>query len=86
MARPRSPRTSTCGSTAGEHAEALRQFAHHVQAGDTMPEPIEEQLADWIHRRMTTLQQADRRYWREIIAELKALRATGSLLPEGSLV
>ena len=73
-------------STAGEHAEALRQFAHHVRAGDTMPEPIEEQLADWIHRRMTTLQQADRRYWRDIIAELKALRATGSLLPEGSLV
>jgi len=35
---------------------------------------------------MTALQQADRRYWRDIIAELKELRATGKLMPEDSPV
>lgn len=73
-------------ATAGEHAAVLREFADHLQADDAMPEPIEEQLAGWMHRRMSALQQADRRYWRHIITELKALRAAGSLLPEGCLV
>ena len=32
------------------------------------------------------LQQADRRYWREIIAELKGFRSAGKLVKEGSSV
>jgi hypothetical protein len=36
--------------------------------------------------RIAELQQADRRYWREIIADLKKLRAGGELMPEGDAV
>jgi hypothetical protein len=39
-----------------------------------------------MQRRMAELQQADRRYWRDIIAELKRLRAAGDLMPEGDKV
>ena len=37
-------------------------------------------------RLLAELQQADRRYWRNIIAELKRLRAAGELMPEGTEV
>jgi len=39
-----------------------------------------------MQQRIADLQLADRRYWREIIAKLKRLRATGKLAPEGSEV
>jgi hypothetical protein len=39
-----------------------------------------------MQQRIAGLQQADRRYWQEIIAELKQLRCTGTLMPEGSAV
>ncbi len=39
-----------------------------------------------VQQRIAGLQQADRRYWQEIIAEQKQLRGTGMLMPEGSAV
>ncbi len=72
--------------TAGEQAAALKSFGRHVISGQAVPEQIEEELNTWMQRRMAALQQADRRYWRDIIAELKKLRSTGQLMPDGSEV
>jgi len=43
-------------------------------------------LTGQLQRRIGDLQQADRRYWRSIISELKELRAAGKLMPEGQAV
>ena len=39
-----------------------------------------------MQQRIAGLQQADRRYWRDIIDELRHLRAAGKLMAEGSAV
>jgi len=47
---------------------------------------VESRLVEWMQRRMAALQEADRRFWRDIIADLKRMRAAGELMPEGSVV
>lgn len=70
----------------GELAAGLRTFGEEVLAGREAPEVVVGQLNAWMQHRMTMLQQADRRYWRDIIAELKQLRTAGRLMPEGAEV
>jgi len=80
-----------------EHAEAVDlsaenlnpaviEFGRHVCSGDDASELVERQASEWMQQRIADLQQADRHYWREIIAQLKALRAAGKLITEGSAV
>lgn len=64
----------------------LREFGHSVLADGLMTEDIESAVSTQMQRRIGDLQQADRRYWRSIIAELKELRADGKLMPEGEAV
>ena len=65
---------------------ALREFVRQVRGGNEPSESIEAGLTAWMQERMQRLQQADRGYWRPIIAELRQFRATGQLMPEGRTV
>jgi hypothetical protein len=65
---------------------ALRTFAEEVVASREVPEEIEHAIAGAMQERMMLLQQRDRRYWREIIAELRQFRAQGVLMREGDPV
>jgi hypothetical protein len=69
-----------------EIAPDLQRFTECIRGDQPMPDEIEEKLAGWMQQRMSALQQADRAYWREIIAELKQFRAENRLMKEGSLV
>jgi hypothetical protein len=71
---------------AGEQAANLKDFGDHIRRERDVPEIVEEQLSAWMQKRITALQRADRRYWRDIIAELKQLRTAGKLMREGSEV
>jgi hypothetical protein len=55
-------------------------------AGSDADELVERRASEFCQRRISELQLADRRYWRSIIRELKTLRATGKLMPEGELL
>jgi len=78
-----------------EHAEAVdlslenlsptvNEFGRQLRSGEDASESVERQVNEWMQQRIADLQQADRRYWREVIAKLKTLRATGKLVAEGS--
>jgi len=70
-----------------EHAEAVdlslenlsptvNEFGRQLRSGEDASESVERQANEWMQQRIADLQQADRRYWREVIAKLKTLRAT----------
>ncbi len=61
-------------------------LGHQMLSGEDVIESVERQVNEWMQQRIAELQQADRRYWREIIAELKSLRAAGKLVAEGNAV
>jgi hypothetical protein len=65
---------------------AVAEMGRQLRAGEDVSESVERQVNEWMQQRIADLQQADRRYWREIIAKLKTLRATGKLVAEGSAV
>jgi hypothetical protein len=78
-----------------EHPEAaalpaenpeIKEFARMLLAQDEVAESLEHRVTEQLQHRIADLQQADRRYWRDIIADLKRLRATGKLVAEGSAV
>ena len=80
-----------------EHAEAVdlsvensnpvvTELGRQLRSGEDVRESVERQVNEWLQQRIADLQQADRRYWREVIAQLKTLRATGKLAAEGSAV
>ncbi len=73
---------------AAEHCPAgpLRSFAETVTAGRVPGTPERLDLERWLADRSLALRQADRDYWRPIMAELKELRATGGLMPVGARV
>jgi len=62
------------------------EFGRQWLAGNDVDEPVEHQASDFFQHRISELQLADRRYWRDIIRELKTMRAAGRLMPEGDLV
>jgi hypothetical protein len=63
---------------------AFKEFARQMRATGDVTDSVEKEVSDWMQQRMTALQQADRRYWRGLIAELKELRSAGKLMPEGA--
>lgn len=65
---------------------AAVEMGRQLRAGEDASESVERQVNEWMQQRIAELQQTDRRYWREIVAELKILRATGKLVAEGSAV
>lgn len=64
----------------------IKEFGRKVVTDDFVPEDIERAVTAQLQQRIADLQQADRRYWRDIIAELKEFRADGKLMPEGETV
>jgi hypothetical protein len=69
-----------------EAAPALQEFAQQIVAGLDESETSAAVVNAAMQQRMAELQYADRRYWRDIIAELKQLRTEGKLLVEGEKV
>jgi hypothetical protein len=67
-------------------APGFKEFAEQIVAGKDDSEASAASINADMQQRMAELQQADRRYWRDIIAELKRLRAAGELMPEGDKV
>ena len=65
---------------------ALKELGSQWLSGVPVDESIEAGVNNWMQQRIAALQQADRRYWRDIISDLKNLRFSGKLAPEGSLV
>jgi hypothetical protein len=81
----------------GEHPEAvelpaptfvpsLREFGRQLLSQGDVGESVEHEVNEWMQQRIAELQMADRRYWREIIPDLKQLRANAMLTAEGSAV
>lgn len=68
-----------------ETAGALVRFGASVRKGDQNIE-LEREATQLMSARMAELQHQDRLYWRDIIQQLRQLRANGELLPEGTLV
>jgi hypothetical protein len=60
----------------------VQEFA----SGADPSEALENDVSSMLQERIAALQQADRRHWRTIIAELRQLRAVGRLMTEGGLV
>jgi len=80
-----------------EHAESIAALAppaaeplsgavrEVVDTGELSP-ATEDTLDAWLERRISEHRRADRRYWVAIIEELRQLRRSASLMPEGALV
>lgn len=64
----------------------LGKFGRQWLAGNDGDELVERRVGEFCQHRISELQLADRRHWRNIIRELKTLRAAGRLMPEGALV
>jgi hypothetical protein len=64
----------------------IAQLGRGWLASADAPESLEQSVGVFLQRRIAELQAADRKYWRAIIGELKHIRATGGLMPEGGEV
>jgi hypothetical protein len=64
----------------------MREIARQARVGDEIADETANRVNGDLQRRIAELQQLDRRYWRDIIADLKQLRAEGKLIPEGAEV
>lgn len=69
-----------------EPVPGLKEFGQQLLSTGDVTEEVAVRVNLGMQQRIATLQQADRRYWRDIIAELKKLRGAGNLMPEGSAV
>jgi hypothetical protein len=67
-------------------APGFKEFAERIVVGKDESEASATSVNADMQQRMAKLQQADRRYWRDIIAELKRLRAADELMPQGAKV
>jgi hypothetical protein len=67
-------------------ASPMRAFATDAASGNPIPPDVENEVSRWLQERMLSHQQADRAYWRSIVAELRQLRAEGELVAEGKPV
>ncbi|MDR3456655.1 MAG: hypothetical protein P4N60_04360 [Verrucomicrobiae bacterium] len=61
------------------------EFGRQLLAGGDVAESLEDRVGELLQARISELQQADRQYWRNIIRELKEIRAAGKLMPEGEI-
>jgi hypothetical protein len=62
------------------------EFGRQLHMDGETAEPIERKVTIQLQARIADCQLADRRYWREIIRQLKEMRALGQLMPEGMKV
>jgi hypothetical protein len=69
-----------------EPVPGLKEFAQQLFSTGDVREEVAARVNLGMQQRIAGLQQADRRYWRDIIDELRQFRATGNLMPEGSAV
>ncbi|HKX61225.1 MAG TPA: hypothetical protein VJS65_05265 [Verrucomicrobiae bacterium] len=67
-------------------ASELNDFAEQLKSTGDVSEELASRLNSGMQQRIGVLQQIDREYWRQIIAELKQLRSAGKLMPEGGAV
>jgi len=76
-----------------EHPEAveltepdpeMKEFGRQLLSLGDAAEPVERRMADSMQRQIAGLQQADRRHWRDIVAELKQFHKLGKLVKEGT--
>jgi hypothetical protein len=65
---------------------ATAEYAAQLLAGGEVEESVERRVEELFQARMAALQLADRRYWRDIIRELKQFKVDGKLMPEGAMV
>lgn len=61
----------------------IRSFGLRLAEGKRPGQALEQRIERAMLRRMTAFQAGDRRYWRQIVVELKRLRIPGGLMPEG---
>ena len=66
--------------------DALAVFGRQLLRDGDTTETTDNDTREILQSRIAFLQSADRNYWRDIIAELKALRAAGLLMQEGNPV
>lgn len=71
---------------AAKSDRVVADYAGRLLGGGEVSESFELRVGELFQTRIGALQLADRRYWRDIIRELKQLRADGRLVPEGSMV
>ena len=69
----------------GQQVE-LREFGLHAVLGEEAPAAVERVVTELFQRRISACQDADRTYWRPIIAELRAFRRENRLIQEGEPV
>ena len=79
-------RPAAAHSLPPEAPASLTEFADQWRTSGDVSESVEQQVSDWMQGQISQLQNADRHYWRGIIAELKTLRSGGKLLLEGTAV
>ena len=69
-----------------EPSSGLRDFGQQLLATGEVSEKIIGHVTGWMQQRIAAYQQADRAYWRPIIADLRSLRQAGQLMNEGDPV
>jgi hypothetical protein len=70
----------------GKSNPDVAKYARQLLAGGEPDESVERRVSGWFQSQISELQQSDRQHWRDIIRELKELRAAGKLMPEGESV
>jgi hypothetical protein len=81
------PAAASVAGKAGKKSHLdVAKYARQLLAGSEPEEAVERRLSGWFQSQISELQQSDRQHWRNIIRELKELRAAGKLMPEGKLV
>ncbi|HEY5041451.1 MAG TPA: hypothetical protein VIK53_05555 [Verrucomicrobiae bacterium] len=73
---------ATAGTASEKFSCEVGEFGRQVLAGD-ISESIERRMGELFQARISELQLADRQHWRDIICELKELRAANKLMQEG---
>jgi hypothetical protein len=79
-------RPQSFGALAASLPPALGAGVAALAANQELRPDSEDQLDAWLEARTAPLRAADRRYWRPIIEELRRLKRTGQLMPEGQAV
>jgi hypothetical protein len=69
----------------GQQVE-VREFGLHAVLGEEAPAAVERAVTELFQRRISACQDADRTYWRPILAELRAFRRDNRLMQEGEPV
>ena len=66
--------------------DPVRRALDELGRSSALSVALEDELDTWLETRSSALRRADRRYWRDIIDELRALRRENKLMPEGTTV